>query len=121
MDTQNVTNNITPPIMILGTGINNLDNEIHSDMNGAGTRPAPTKMGIADIIGAFKSITTNKYIGGVRNHYWPSFNKRLWQRNYYEHFIRDRDEYNRIKKYIIENPSKWNIDNKNPITPRPFK
>src|SRR5712691_11815984 len=44
---------------------------------------------LGDIIGAFKSITTNEYIDGVDNQNWLQFYKRLWQRNYYEHVIRD--------------------------------
>jgi len=35
----------------------------------------------------------------------------VWQRNYYEHIIRDEPELNRVRKYIIENPLKW-LDNK---------
>ncbi|MBN2365713.1 MAG: transposase, partial [Calditrichaeota bacterium] len=37
-----------------------------------------------------------------------------WQRNYYEHIIRNENDLNRIRKYIIENPSQWNQDKKNP-------
>jgi len=32
---------------------------------------------------------------------------RIWQRNYYEHIIRDDQSYDRISKYIIDNPCKW--------------
>jgi len=35
---------------------------------------------------------------------------KLWQRNYYEHIIRDEDDYNRIREYICENPLKWQSD-----------
>jgi len=51
----------------------------------AGTRPAPTRLG--DIVGAFKSITTNRYIQGVKRHGWTPFPGKLWQRNYYEHIM----------------------------------
>ena len=81
---------------------------------GAGTRPAPTDIGLADVIGSFKSITTNEYIKNVHNSNWPSFNKRLWQRNYYERIIRDENELNRIKNYIYENLLKWDLDKENP-------
>jgi hypothetical protein len=37
------------------------------------------------IFQAFKSITNNKYICGVKHHGWPPFSGILWQRNYYEH------------------------------------
>ncbi len=35
---------------------------------------------------------------------------KLWQRNYYEHIIRDTNELDRIKKYIYQNPLKWQQD-----------
>jgi REP element-mobilizing transposase RayT len=59
------------------------------------------------MIGAFESITTVEYIRGVKNNNWPSFDKKLWQRNYWEHIIRNENEYNRISQYIINNPIKW--------------
>jgi len=38
----------------------------------------------------------------------------VWQRNYYEHIIRDEREWNRIKQYIVDNPFTWQDDNENP-------
>lgn len=32
---------------------------------------------------------------------------KIWQRNYYEHIIRDEISYNRIENYIIDNPKNW--------------
>jgi|SRR5215208_726006 len=83
---------------------------------GAGTSPAPT---LGDIVGAFKSITTNEYIKGVDNKNWPRFNKRLWQRNYYEHVIRDEADLNRIRDYIQSNPANWDEDEENPNFKKP--
>jgi len=34
----------------------------------------------------------------------------VWQRNYYEHIIRNEDDLNRIRKYIHNNPSNWTKD-----------
>lgn len=34
----------------------------------------------------------------------------IWQRNYYEHIIRNEHSYNRIVKYIIDNPDNWKED-----------
>ncbi len=70
----------------------------------ATTRVAPT---LGGIIGAFKSITTNEYIRNVKNKNRPPFNKHFWQRNYYEHVIRDENDLNRIREYIVNNPAKW--------------
>jgi putative transposase len=68
---------------------------------------------LGDIIGAFKSITTHEYILGVDNKNWPQFYKRLWQRNYYEHVIRDETDLNRIRDYIQSNPVNWDEDEEN--------
>ncbi|HHD92174.1 MAG TPA: transposase [Candidatus Portnoybacteria bacterium] len=69
---------------------------------------------IGNITGAFKSITTNEYIRGVKIKKWTPFNYRIWQRNYYEHIIRNEKSLNKIRQYIIDNPPKWEIDKYNP-------
>ena len=79
----------------------------------AGTRPAPT-MKLGDIVGAFKSITTNKYVDGLKEHAWTPFPGKLWQRNYFERIIRNENELDRIREYIISNPAKWQEDKENP-------
>ncbi len=38
----------------------------------------------------------------------------VWQRNYYEHIIRNEDGLNRIREYIINNPIQWQFDRENP-------
>ena len=65
------------------------------------------------MIGAFKSITTVEYIRGVKNNNWRQFDKKLWQRNYWEHIIRNENEYTNIAEYIINNPQKWYMDKLN--------
>jgi REP element-mobilizing transposase RayT len=37
----------------------------------------------------------------------------VWQRNYYEHIIRDTDDLSRIRHYISDNPKNWNNDEYN--------
>ena len=54
------------------------------------------------LIGAFKTVSTKK-INEIRN--TPGM--KLWQRNYYEHIIRNEKELNIYRKYIDDNPSKW--------------
>jgi len=61
----------------------------------------------------FKTMTTNEYIRGVKNKNWKPFDGKLWQRNYWEHIIRNENEYNCISQYIIDNPSKWENDKLN--------
>jgi REP element-mobilizing transposase RayT len=76
----------------------------------AGTRPAPT---LGRIVGAFKSVTTLEYIRGVRVDQWPAFGQKLWQRDYYERIIRNEKELLEIRKYILENPKRWQEDPEN--------
>lgn len=73
----------------------------------ADTRPAPT---IGDIICSFKSKTTLMHIKGINKGTYKPFNKRLWQRNYYEHIIRNEKEYSQIQQYIQDNPLNWEND-----------
>ncbi len=58
----------------------------------------------------FKTMTTNEYIRGVKQHGWQRFDRKLWQRNYYEHIIRNENELNRIREYIVNNPTQWPSD-----------
>lgn len=68
---------------------------------------------VADMVDAFKSITTVKYIRGVKTWGWEPFNGKLWQRNYYEHIIRTDESYQRIANYIENNPANWAQDSLN--------
>ena len=87
----------------------------------AGTRPAPTftKTILGDVVGAFKSITTHDYVIGVKQRCWPPFPGKLWQRNYYEHIIRNDGSLKHIRQYIVENPARWAFDRENPAVVDP--
>ncbi len=61
----------------------------------------------------FKTMTTNEYIRAVKTHDWQRFDKKLWQRNYWEHIIRNDNEYQCIAQYIMDNPQKWTLDKLN--------
>jgi REP element-mobilizing transposase RayT len=65
---------------------------------------------IGDIVGAFKSITTVNYIRGIKSQKWDVKELKLWQRNYYEHIIRNEFSYQQIAEYIATNPAKWQDD-----------
>ncbi len=77
-------------------------------------RVAPTRLSLPDVVHRFKTMTTTKYIIGVKQHNWPQFRGKLWQRNYYEHIIRNERELQKIHEYIIHNPLKWEEDRENP-------
>jgi putative transposase len=69
---------------------------------------------LGQILGAFKSIVNNNYITGVNIKNWQPFDKRLWQRNYYEHIVRDDFGLQQIQAYIQNNPSTWHTDSLHP-------
>jgi REP element-mobilizing transposase RayT len=88
------------------------DNIISTDCRG-GSRTAPTGerkiKPIGRLIGAFKTISTKQI----------NFNRKtsgvpFWQRNFYEHVIRDDHALNRIREYITTNPLRWDLDRENP-------
>ena len=69
---------------------------------------APTGATVFDIVGAYKSLAANGCL-----EIYKSKNEmmgKLWQRNYYEHIIRNEQSYQTISDYIINNPAKWAED-----------
>jgi len=63
---------------------------------------------LSTIVGSFKS-EVSKRIHLLKE--WKNF---IWQRNYYEHIIRDEISLEKIRNYIIDNPRKWYDDIENP-------
>jgi REP element-mobilizing transposase RayT len=61
----------------------------------------------------FKTMTTNAYIRGVKQSGWSSFPGRLWQRNFYDHILRDEADLDRVREYIRNNPLAWEQDQEN--------
>ena len=60
-------------------------------------------------VAGFKAAATrriNTLRGGARTAFW--------QRNYYEHIIRDEDDLSAIRAYIRDNPCRWADDRENP-------
>ncbi len=62
---------------------------------------------LGSIIGQFKSVVTKKIRQSGRINF-------KWQRGFYDRVIRNDDELNRIREYIIYNPLKWHENNDNP-------
>ena len=75
---------------------------------------APTVLSLPDVVHRFKTLSTKRYVDGVKQHNWKSFDKKLWKRNYYEHIVRGETELNKIHGYIINNPLNWQTDDENP-------
>jgi len=83
------------------------------------TRPAPTNEkgwknnGLGAIIGQFRLLTIKKWLNYLNNNNIEAVGK-FWQRNYYEHIIRNDGELSMIRNYIISNPYLWDDDTENP-------
>lgn len=81
---------------------------------GAGLRPAHPLGGtrratLTEIVRALKSFSA-RGINQIRENPGTP----VWQRNYYEHIIRNEAELFRARRYIEENPLKWETDEENP-------
>ncbi len=81
-----------------------MPNHIHAillyDEDAAGASPRPTVM---DVVCAFKSLSTKRCKEII-----PI--KKLFQTSFFEHVIRDREDYQNHTRYIFENPLKWKED-----------
>ena len=64
---------------------------------------------IGRLVGAFKTVSTKRI-----NYLRDTPGVKIGQRNYYEHIIRNDDELNRIREYIVNNPAQWEMDQENP-------
>ena len=62
-------------------------------------------MTLSKLIGRFKMLSS-KRINQSRN----TPGARLWQRNYWEHIVRDEPELQRLREYIQNNPIRWEMD-----------
>ena len=94
------------------SNVQDLHTNISKDPDGSplpARGPAPSSLGT--IVGQFKSRVTKRLwkistLAGTP----------IWQRNYYEHIVRNDDDANRIYTYIQSNPSRWADDEENPGT-----
>ena len=71
---------------------------------------APT---ISDIVRDFKICYTVKYIEYVKAGILPPYDKKIWQRSFFDHVIRDEEEYRAYIKYMYENPTKLKYEKNN--------
>ncbi len=69
----------------------------------------PVPCSIPTIVRSYKSAVA-KRINAARG----TPGARVWQRNYYEHVIQDDEDLYLVRRYIQENPLKWDTDENNP-------
>lgn len=58
----------------------------------------------------FKSMVTNDYINGVKSGILTPFEKKVFQKSYHDHIIRDTVDYEKIWNYIHNNVLSWEFD-----------
>jgi putative transposase len=92
------------------TGINNMRRGEVTSPTPKGAETAPLrKCTLGQVIAYFKYQTTK-----LINRTCQTPGARVWQRNYYEHVIRNETDLNDIRQYILDNPVKWDMDENNP-------
>jgi REP element-mobilizing transposase RayT len=109
-----------------------MPNHIHGIivLVGAGPRACPGKgqpqgvaptLSLPDVVHRLKTVTTKRYADSMKKSGGSLFLGRLWQRNYFEHVIRNEPSLNHIRQYILDNPARWAADRENPavVTPEP--
>jgi REP element-mobilizing transposase RayT len=75
------------------------------------TRPrGPQRQSVGSIVGSFKSAATKRI-----NEQRGTPGAPVWQRDYFEHIIRNDESLNRIREYILNNPLQWALDRENPL------
>ena len=80
-----------------------------------GHRPTPTKRkastrhGLSEVVRGFKSFSA-KRVNALRGMTGIA----VWQRGFYEHVVRNEDDLNRIREYIVGNPVRWSMKREGP-------
>ena len=64
------------------------------------------QISLSEIMKWFKTMTTNEYIRGVRDRVYEPFEKKLWQRSFYDHIIRNDEDLKEKREYVMNNPAK---------------
>jgi REP element-mobilizing transposase RayT len=104
-------NHVHGILAFIGAPLCGRPNPSNREQPGRSRRAAPT---LGDVMTWLKTMTTNAYIRGVKDSGWNPFEGTLWQRNYYEHIIRDEHSLDALRRYIVDNPAKWPDDENHP-------
>ena len=86
-----------------------IDQAVHPANAAAGMR----NRSLSSLMNGFKAAVTRRI-----NEQRGTPAAAVWQRNYYEHMVRNEDELSRIREYIALNPAKWAADRENPAAVR---
>jgi putative transposase len=65
---------------------------------------------LGEIVGAYKSLVVHNCLNYIKENDLDIQLGKVWQRNYWEHIIRDERSYDYISDYIVNNPMNWDKD-----------
>jgi REP element-mobilizing transposase RayT len=82
-----------------------MPNHVHGILN-----LSEASASLSEIIRAFKSFSSREI-----NKKFRSPGEALWQRGFYEHVLRNEDDLDQTRQYILNNPLKWEFDRENPL------
>jgi putative transposase len=105
--------------VIMPNHIHAIVNIVDADVRATGRSPlriGPPARSLGAFVAGFKSAVT-KRLNDLRH----SPGLPVWQRNYYEHVIRNEGELLRVREYILNNPLDWENDRENPSRPMDVK
>jgi REP element-mobilizing transposase RayT len=98
-------------IVILASPGNTPSSLVPHSVVGAGFKPALRSHGLPEIVRGFKTFAARRI-----NEMRVTSDIPVWQRNYYEHVIRNEESLEGIRQYIADNPGCWADDPENPKT-----
>ncbi len=103
---RNPTDSTADNAKIVNNANNDTDVGGDTDADGDTNPPRRNDVSLSTIIQWFKIMTTTEYIRHVKQSGWMPFNRRVWQRNYYERIIRDARQLDVTRRYIATNPAR---------------
>ncbi len=88
-----------------------MPNHVHGIivLTDTGSRKTDTRHGLPEIVRALKTFSARR-INELRR----APGARVWQRGYFDHVVRNEDDLDRIRRYIVENPARWSDDEYHP-------
>lgn len=104
LDKHTIMPNHIHGIIIVGAPLAGAQN---AHIHRATARVAPT---VGDVVGTFKSLCVKHCLDYIKHNESSQHLGKFWQRNYYEHVIRDHDDLAHIRQYIHTNPARWEED-----------
>lgn len=93
-----------------------LDGCVSGNVVGLGLSPQTQTKNLSQIIGGFKSYTSNIYLKLKKQNKCPDIGAKLWQSSYYDVLISNHQKLENIRNYIANNPRNWEQDRFGSVT-----